>query len=129
MLSLKNSENISKSVANWIDNQKEVAERLSVTQAAMSKMLSAAVALPLNRFLQIVHILKPPKDEVDKVFAMYLADLGISPDDMVLIFRSYHENALPRSARETVHQLVDRLQPHQLDALEPILHMMTRDKA
>jgi hypothetical protein len=126
MLLLNNSESISKIVSGWVPNQKELAEKLEVTQAAMSKMLSATAAIPLNRFLQIVHIVKPPKDEVDRVFALYLADLGIPTDDMALVFRSYHENTLPRSARETIHQLVDRLEPHQLDALEPILHMMTR---
>lgn len=126
MLLLNNSESISKIVSGWVPNQKELAEKLEVTQAAMSKMLSATAAIPLNRFLQIVHIVKPPKDEVDKVFALYLADLDIPTDDMALVFRSYHENTLPRSARETIHQLVDRLEPHQLDALEPILHMMTR---
>jgi hypothetical protein len=126
---MQQNTNISQMVSSWVGTQRELAAQLQITPASLSAMLGGKVGLPLNRFLQIVHILKPPKDEVDKVFAMYLADLGISPDDMVLIFRSYHENALPRSARETVHQLVDRLQPHQLDALEPILHMMTRDKA
>jgi hypothetical protein len=109
MLLLNNSESISKIVSGWVPNQKDLAEKLEVTQAAMSKMLSATAAIPLNRFLQIVHIVKPPKDEVDKVFALYLADLDIPTDDMALVFRSYHENTLPRSARETIHQLVDRL--------------------
>jgi hypothetical protein len=118
--------NISQTASKWVAIQRELASKLQITPASLSAMLSGKVGLPFDRFLQIVHIVKPPKDEVDKVFALYLADLGIPTDDMALVFRSYHENTLPRSARETIHQLVDRLEPHQLDALEPILNMMTR---
>ena len=115
---------ISKIVSGWIENQRALASSLSITPASVSAMLSGKVALPLGRFLQIVHFIKPPVDEVEKAFNLYIDDLGISGDDMRIVFRSYGANSLQDDARASVHRMIDNLNEQQLAALKPVLEFM-----
>jgi predicted transcriptional regulator len=115
---------ISKIVSSWIENQRELAKLLGITSASVSVMLSGKAALPLGRFLQIVHLIKPPVDEVEKAFNLYIEDLGISGDDMRIVFRSYGTNTLQDDTRASVHRMIDNLNEQQLAALKPVLELM-----
>lgn len=122
-----NSKKINESVFRWVKSQKELCEQLNISSGAMSRFSSGERALPINRFLQIVHILKPPKNEVDEVFSLYLKDLGIPQKDMQISFRGYHEDPLVDTVRESVRRLVDELDETKLVAALPVLRFMKPD--
>jgi len=73
---------IKKSIFDWLESsemqQKELAEKLEVSPASVNRMLKEdfVTALPLSRFLQIVHILKPKQAEIDRVFGLYCQELN-----------------------------------------------------
>ena len=118
---------ISSIVSGWVSIQKDLAMRLSITPASLSAMLSGKVALPLERFLQIVHILRPPADEVAEVWGLYLEDLNIPRGALELGLRGYRTNSQD-DIRTRVHQLVDEVSESQLAVIEPILIMMKGKK-
>jgi hypothetical protein len=121
-----NSEKISGKVFCWVGSQKDLAETLGITPAALCRMLAGTrTALPLNRFLQIVHILKPPVSEVEEVFGLYLDDLGIPRADMQISFRSYNQTEMPDSLRGNTHRMIDKLDDKKLAALGPVLKLMS----
>jgi transcriptional regulator with XRE-family HTH domain len=120
-----NSKKISGKVFCWVGSQKDLAEQLGISTGAMSRFASGERALPLNRFLQIVHILKPPVSEVEEVFGLYLDDLGISRSDMQIAFRSYSQTEMPDSLRGNTHRMIDKLDDKKLAALGPVLKLMS----
>ena len=124
MILTNNTKEISKIVSTWVDSQKDLAEKMSFTPSSLCCMLSGKVAIPLNRFLQIVHILKPPKQEVEKVFGLYLDDLEIPRENMSLWFRSWGEGNMEPSDREKLHRIVDQIDKKKLAALAPVASLM-----
>lgn len=68
---------IGKKVAQWIDSQAQLAQEMGIAPSAISSYISGKRQLPLPRFLQIVHNAKPPQDDIDDIFNMYLEDAGI----------------------------------------------------
>jgi hypothetical protein len=121
-----NSKKISDCVSRWVGSQKDLAETLGITPASLCRMLAGTrTALPLNRFLQIVHILKPPVSEVEEVFGLYLDDLGIPRADMQISFRSYNQTEMPDSLRGNTHRMIDKLDDKKLAALGPVLKLMS----
>lgn len=63
---------IAKKVSQWVISQTELAKALGMASPSINSMLNGKKNLPLNRFLQIVHELNPPQNEVDEVFNLYL---------------------------------------------------------
>jgi hypothetical protein len=120
----KNSVEIGRKCSLWVQSQKDLAADICISQAAICKMFSGAAALPLPRFLQIVHALKPPRAEVEEVFGLYLDELDIPAADMALIFKGYSEDNLTPTLRESIHKIVDSLDDRQLAALLPVLNLM-----
>ena len=127
MIISNNSKEISKIVSSWVVSQKDLSDKLGISSAAMSRFFSSVTAIPLNRFLQIVHILKPPKAEVEEVFGLYLDDLGISRNDMALIFRGYHEDSVTEGPKERLHRLIDFLNDEQHIALVNVVQLMVQN--
>lgn len=119
----KNSVEIGRRCSLWVQSQKDLAADICISQAAICKMFSGQAALPLPRFLQIVHTLKPPRPEVEEVFALYLEELDIPASDMALIFKGYSDSLTP-TLRESIHKIVDSLDDRQLAALLPVLNLM-----
>lgn len=56
----------------WVISQTDLAKALGMTSPSINSMLNGKKRLPFNRFLQIVHKLNPPQNEVDEVFNLYL---------------------------------------------------------
>jgi hypothetical protein len=63
---------IGKKVSMWVISQTDLAKALGMTSPSINSMLNGKKRLPFNRFLQIVHQLNPPQNEVDEVFNLYL---------------------------------------------------------
>jgi hypothetical protein len=67
-------------VLEWIaesgKRQNELAKALDISAASLNQMIHGTkdIDLPLSRFIQIVSILHPRQDDIDKVFSIYLAD-------------------------------------------------------
>jgi transcriptional regulator with XRE-family HTH domain len=78
---------IGRRVAKWIDSQTQIAQEMGIASSAISSYISGKRQLPLPRFLQIVHNAKPPQDDIDDIFNMYLGDLGI-PDGAIRLLRA-----------------------------------------
>lgn len=76
--------NIGKKVANWVDSQKEIAEEIGVSSPSMHSMLTGKIKLPLPRFLQIMYHLNPPQDEVQEIFNLYLKELDLPADGIII---------------------------------------------
>lgn len=119
---------ISKMVSGWVIVQKELAEKLGITPASLSAMLSGKVGLPLERFLQIVHILRPPADEVAEAWGLYLDDLKIPRNALDLVMQNYGTAPANESIRARIHRLVDEIDESKLATIEPVLIMMKGKK-
>ena len=125
---MSDNKKISQAVSNWVTVQKELAEKLAITPASLSAMLSGKVGLPLERFLQIVHILRPPADEVAEVWGLYLEELNIPSGALELVMRNYSITPVKGSIRDRIHRLVDEVDEDKLATIEPILIMMKENK-
>ena len=75
---------IGKKVAQWVDSQKEIAEEIGVSSPSIHSMLTGKIRLPLTRFLQIIYHLNPPNGEVQEIFNMYLKELDLPPDGIII---------------------------------------------
>ena len=75
---------IGKRVAQWVDSQKEIAEEIGVSSPSIHSMLTGKIRLPLTRFLQIIYHLNPPQGEVQEIFNMYLKELDLPPDGIII---------------------------------------------
>lgn len=75
---------IGKKVAQWVDSQKEIAEEIGVSSPSIHSMLTGKIRLPLTRFLQIIYHLNPPQGEVQEIFNMYLKELDLPPDGIII---------------------------------------------
>ena len=106
-------------ISGWIKQQKKVAHIIGISPAALNKMLKNEAALPLSRFLQLVYYCKPPQNEIDKAFQLYLQELNISPDFFVLTI-----NSNSCYIRSKIHSMIDRMTEDQLQKLEPLLAML-----
>jgi transcriptional regulator with XRE-family HTH domain len=73
-----------KKIAELIDSKKEIAEEMGISQAAISSMLTGKMAIPLNRFIQMVYFINPPQENVNEIFDMYLEELGL-PEGCLII--------------------------------------------
>ena len=115
-------------VSDWLDRaglqQKELADRLGVAPPSLNKMLKGTSPFPLPRFLQTAYILSPGEAEINRVFALYLAELKIPAAAMRLIV-GHPPAADAVTIRQRIHALVDRLPDNRLAALEPLLQTMT----
>jgi predicted XRE-type DNA-binding protein len=80
----KKVSNIGKKVAQWVDSQKEIAAEIGVSSPSIHSMLTGKIKLPITRFLQIIYHLNPPQNEVQEIFNMYLKELDL-PGDGILI--------------------------------------------
>lgn len=75
---------IGKKVSQWVDSQKEIAEEIGVSSPSIHSMLTGKIKLPLPRFLQIIYHLNPPQQEVQEIFNMYLKELDLPADGIVI---------------------------------------------
>lgn len=85
-------------------------------------MLSGAAPLPITRFLQIVNVLHPSQDEINKVWQLYLDELGLSATILKLTL-AYNA---PKDLRSKMHALIDVIPLEQLAVLEPLLENMAQ---
>jgi hypothetical protein len=101
---------ISKKVAAWVDSQKEIAEEIGVSVPSVHSMLTGKIKLPIGRFLQIIHFLNPPQEEVTEVFNLYLEDLGL-PENCITIKHSNTaetgSNNLSISSNSKIPRIID----------------------
>lgn len=114
------------SILQWVNqgeiSQKELAEALNISAPSLSKMLSGAAPLPITRFLQIVNVLHPSQDEINKVWQLYLDELGLSATILKLTL-AYNA---PKDLRSKMHALIDVIPLEQLAVLEPLLENMAQ---
>lgn len=71
-------------VTNWVSSQRELAQALGVADSSLSLMLSGKQKFPMPRFVQTVYHLRPPQQEVDKAFNIYLSRLDLPQDSVEL---------------------------------------------
>lgn len=115
---------VTDSVLRWIEQtgitQKDLADKLGMTPQSLNHMIKGDAPFPLTRFLQTAYALLPGEAEVNRVFALYLAELAIPTQAMQLRI------AGPRDAnlRQRLHTLIDRIPEDKLPALEPVLKIM-----
>lgn len=76
-----------KKIAEFIDSKKEIAEEMGISQAAVSSMLTGKMAIPLNRFIQMIYFTNPTQDNVNEIFNMYLEDLGLPAGCLTLFLK------------------------------------------
>ena len=60
--------------------QRKLASELGITEVTISQMLSGVAPLPLERFFQMVAILKPMREDVNEIFRLYQEKFNF-PDD------------------------------------------------
>ena len=60
--------------------QRKLASELGITEVTISQMLSGVAPLPLERFFQMVAILKPIREDVNEIFRLYQEKFSF-PDD------------------------------------------------
>ena len=72
-------------IANWVGNQVEMASIIGVATSSLHQMLAGKIRLPLLRFLQIAYYLKPPQEEVDEIFNLFLAKVDLPPDSLRIV--------------------------------------------
>ena len=74
-------------VAKWVDSQTQLAQEMGIGLSTINSYMNGQRRLPLSRFIQIVHQAKPPQEDVDDIFNMYLEDLGL-PTGAVRLLRA-----------------------------------------
>jgi hypothetical protein len=83
---------IGNKVANWVESQKDIAEEMGVTVPTINSMLNGKMKFPLTRFIQIVYLLNPPQNEVNEVTNIYLGELGIPENSIIITHTNTAEN-------------------------------------
>ena len=123
-LKMSNQEAIRNLIGQWIPQQNETARKLGMTPSGLNQMLSGASLFPFTRFLQLVNLLKPEQDQVDKVFELYLEDLGIPRDVMRLVVTGAKAGDL----RSRCHALLDQAPDSALSAILAMLEFSVKNK-
>jgi predicted transcriptional regulator len=118
------SKEIIRIITPWIESQKVLAEKIGMSPAAVCQILSGKKALPLSRFLQIVHASNPPVTDIAKAFSLYLDECKIPRERMSLVIHSYGFSAIPETPREKIHRLVNQLSEEQLQTVESMLGLL-----
>lgn len=129
----KNQSKIREIVSAWIEHaqiqQKDLSSEINVTPASLNKFLKAdGVLFPFPRFLQIVHKLNPPQEEITEAFGYFLAEWKLPIASFQLL-----QGKLPVedivTARARVHALVEKLSFEQIKMVELMLNgLLTTDK-
>ena len=70
------NEELRKLVSGWIDQQKKTAKDLGISAPSLNQMLKGVCGIPMSRFLQLVYYLRPPQDEVERAFSLYLQEMN-----------------------------------------------------
>ena len=65
--------------------QRKLASELGITEVTISQMLSGVAPLPLERFFQMVAILKPTREDVNEIFRLYQEKFSFPDDAFALI--------------------------------------------
>ena len=116
-------------VSGWIKQQNTTAKELGISPAGLNKMLTGATPLPVTRFLQLVYYLRPPQNEVDRAFGLYLQELNLPEDGLRLTRKSgMAETAALDDRRARIHAMIDQLSDEQLAGLEPMLAVLLANK-
>ena len=119
------SKEINRIITPWIDSQRVLADKIGVSPAAVCQMLSGKKALPLTRFLQIVHVTNPVSTEVTKAFNLYLDECNIPRERIALAVNHYGIASPTETTRGKIHLLVDSLEEGQLQTVESMLTLLT----
>ena len=82
----------SKKIAKLIDSKSAIAKEMGITPAAISSMLNGQMAIPLNRFIQMIYFINPPQENINEIFDMYLSDLGLPEGSLIIS----HKNVAPQ---------------------------------
>lgn len=115
---MSNQETIRTLIGGWIPQQNETARKLGMTPSGLNQMLSGVSLFPFTRFLQLVNLLKPEQDQVDKVFELYLEDLGIPHNVMRLVVTGAKTGDLRARCHALLDQAPDSALPAILSMLE-----------
>ena len=114
-----------KLVSGWVQQQNTTAKELGISPAGLNKMLKGVSPLPFSRFLQLGYYLRPPQNEVDRAFGLYLQELNLPEDGLRLTRKSgMTETAALDDRRARIHAMIDQLSDEQLAGLEPMLAML-----
>ena len=127
----KTNDAIIKELPEWLESsgyiKKDLAQKLNVSPAALTKMFSGEMEIPFPRFLQLVYFLRPLQEDVNKIFAAFCDELNIPTNAMQLRLN------LPAAMRSDEGELrnrmrnkIGRLSDEQLTAIEPIVDLLLK---
>ena len=123
------NDELRKLVSGWIDQQNKTAKDLGISAPSLNQMLKGVCGIPISRFLQLVYYLRPPQNEVDRAFGLYLQELNLPEDGLRLTRKSgMAETAALDGRRARIHAMIDQLSDEQLAGLEPMLAMLLANK-
>lgn len=89
-------------IAKWVENQMETASIIGVAPSSLHQMLAGKIRLPLLRFLQIAYYLKPPKEEVDEIFDLFLAKVDLPPNALRIVLGDETPEPIKKSETDTI---------------------------
>ena len=72
-------------IRNSASSQRDVASLLGIKESSLSQMLSGVAPLPVERFFQIVGIIRPDRTAVNEIFALYQKKYSIPPSAIALL--------------------------------------------
>lgn len=72
-------------IANWVENQSELAALMGVATPSLNQMLAGRIRLPLLRFLQVIYYLNKEEAEANEVFNLFLAKVDLPPDSLRIV--------------------------------------------
>ena len=74
--------------------QNELAKRIGIQPSSLNQMISGVAPLPLERFCQIISIIRLEKHEVNEAFAIYRDKLSIPDGALAMLDCGWIQNRL-----------------------------------
>jgi predicted transcriptional regulator len=110
---------IGRKISKWVDSQAEIAEEIGVSPATISRAIRGEFKMRMGRFVQIVHYLNPPQNEVDEIFDLYLEELGIPAGSMRLSSLGSKQNEVSEVSishcSSRINKIIDAVMASDID--------------
>ena len=103
---------VCKFVTKWVNSQRDFAQQMGLTESSISQMLTGKTKFPIPRFLQTIYYLRPPQEEINKAFNIYLGRLDLPADSLAL----HLAKELPENTGDETDQILNAVMNSDLDA-------------
>ena len=117
---------VCKFVVKWVKSQRDFAQKMGLAESSISQMLTGKTKFPIPRFLQTIYYLRPPQEEINKAFNIYLGRLGLPQDSIVL----HLAKELPEDSSNEIDGILQAVMESDLDATVKvkIYNIITKNK-